>query len=119
MKNTHLSREDYEALVFSDIDRIPTSVSEEEENDGPEILTLTGDDGIVRNFFPLGVFTVNDDSYMMVCDADHPEGGAHMIRFAINHDETVDFYMLTEEEFQSVMEDFENFMTHLPPEEEE
>ncbi len=119
MKNPQFSREDYEALVFSEEDRIPAAASDSQEADVPELLSLTGDDGIVRSFFPLGVFTVNNSSYMMVCDADHPEGDAHMIRFTVNDDETVDFHMLSEEEFHSVMEDFEAFMTHLPPEEEE
>lgn len=119
MKPPPLSREDYEALVFSEADRIPAASSGDSEADAPEVLSLAGDDGIVRNFFPLGVFTVNESSYMMVCDADRPEGDAHMIRFTVNDDATVDFHMLSEEEFRAVMEDFENFITHLPPEEEE
>lgn len=120
MKKDRLSREDYEALVFSASDPIPEGGSGSPETAGaPVLLSLEGEDGVVRSFLPVGIFTVNETPYMLVCDGDRPDGDVHMIRFTVNEDETVDFHTLSEEEFQEVMEDFDRFMSRSSQDDQE
>lgn len=119
MKNETLHREDYEAMVFSDLQSDTETFLPEDDETGSsdDLLTLVAEDGLTYTFLPLGMFSVDDSQYLMVRDIQQTENDIHFLLITQENGSDT-FHTISEEEFNRVMEDFARFMEHLSSEEE-
>ena len=118
MKNEHLSREDYEAIVFSDTpaDMAETGIRDGESS-GPETISFTTEDGRTYIFIPLGIFSIDDRQYMLVRDSAQTDDSIHLLLCSQDKDGSDIFQTVSGEEFQQVMQAFEHFLKHTSQEE--
>lgn len=114
--NDNLYREDYEALVFSD-EPVPEKSTEQTQAPSmQETISLTTEDGLNYIFIPLGIFSVDDREYLLVRDFAQEDENIHLLLHTTDENGDDSFETVSGEEFNQVMQDFENFISHISSE---
>ena len=83
-----------------------------------ETISLTTEDGLNYIFIPLGIFSVDDREYLLVRDFAQEDENIHLLLHTTDENGDDSFETVSGEKFNQVMQDFENFISHISSEEQ-